>query len=114
MARRLDPLVVRRLDNTHLPLSRQPSEQLIDQPASVLPEDSVWVKREQTTSRLPGYDIPLRERLFSGIVIERGEVLLADCVRTSVKQPFPSHTSHKLQPCNMSVFARLKDVHDIE
>ena len=60
-------------------------------------KDSVWVKWEQTTYSLGGGDIPLHERPFPCRAIQRGEMLLADCICTSLKQPISLVTVGFLQ-----------------
>jgi len=50
-------------------------------------KDSVWVEWKQTTSCPSSYDISLCKRLLPCRAIQRGEMLLTDCICTSMKQP---------------------------
>lgn len=49
-------------------------------------EYSVGVKRIQTACSPRSRDVPLSERLVPGGAIERGKVLLPNCIRASPKQ----------------------------
>jgi hypothetical protein len=99
--------VVLRLDNKNLPLSHRPWA-LIERGLRCHPKDSVRVEREQSVGRPCGRDISLRERLLPCRAVQRGEMLLADGICTSLEQPLSLIAVEALQGGKQSDVAGLE------